>query len=73
MEGLLDTLVEIKHWFWCKKNSIGLSLIVSRCVTCHKAKKHGNNVGLYTPLPIPTTSWEDEYGFYCGIAKNSKR
>ena len=33
--------------------------IISRCLTCHKAKMHGDNAGLYTPLPIPTTRWED--------------
>ena len=32
--------------------------MVSRCVTCHKAKMHGNNAELYTPLLIPTTPWE---------------
>ena len=33
--------------------------IVRGCVTCHKAKIYGSNVVLYTPLPIPTSPWED--------------
>ena len=32
--------------------------IVSTCVTCHKAKMHGNNAGLYTSLLIPIAQWE---------------
>ena len=33
--------------------------IMSRYVTCHKAKMHGNNAGLYTTLLVPTPPWED--------------
>ena len=43
---------------------------MSRCVTCHKAKMHGNNVGLYTPLPIRTAPWEDvSMDFIVGLSR----
>ena len=44
-------------------------ILVSRCVTCHKAKTHENNVGLYTPLPIQTAPWEDvSMNFIVGLS-----
>lgn len=32
---------------------------MDQCETCHQAKTHGSNAGLYTPLPVPNTPWED--------------
>nr|GEW36483.1 reverse transcriptase [Tanacetum cinerariifolium] len=33
--------------------------ILERCRTCHIAKTHSSNEGLYTHLPVPVTPWED--------------
>ena len=47
--------------------------IVSRCVTCHKAKMHGNDVGLYVPFPIPTSPWEDvSMDFIMGLPRTQR-
>jgi hypothetical protein len=32
---------------------------VARCTTCNKAKSRLNPHGLYLPLPVPSTPWED--------------
>ena len=32
---------------------------VQRCKICHVAKSHDQNIGLYTPFPIPSSPWED--------------
>nr|GEX60489.1 putative mitochondrial protein [Tanacetum cinerariifolium] len=33
--------------------------ILERCRTCHIAKTHSSNTGLYTPLSVPVAPWED--------------
>nr|GEY60934.1 RNA-directed DNA polymerase [Tanacetum cinerariifolium] len=33
--------------------------LLERCHTCHIAKTHSSNVGLYTPLSVPVAPWED--------------
>ena len=50
-----------------------VSRIVSCCVTCQKAKMHGSNVGLYTPLPISSSPWEDvSMDFVLGLPHNQQ-
>ncbi|GJU36899.1 RNA-directed DNA polymerase [Tanacetum coccineum] len=33
--------------------------LLERCRTCHIAKTHSSNAGLYTPLSVPVAPWED--------------
>ncbi|GKD59212.1 RNA-directed DNA polymerase [Tanacetum coccineum] len=33
--------------------------LLERCRTCHIAKTHSSNAGLYTPLSIPVAPWKD--------------
>ena len=33
--------------------------ILERCATCQVAKSHSLPLGLYTPLPVPTSPWVD--------------
>ncbi|GJT22651.1 hypothetical protein Tco_0892588 [Tanacetum coccineum] len=38
--------------------------LLERCRTCHIAKTHSSNAGLYTPLSVPIAPWEDrQFGF----------
>ncbi|GKF35228.1 RNA-directed DNA polymerase, partial [Tanacetum coccineum] len=32
--------------------------LLERCCTCHIAKTHSSNAGLYTPLSVPVAPWE---------------
>ena len=48
-------------------------LDLSRSVVCMMAKTHGNNAGLYTPLPIPNMPWEeDNLDFGLGLLKTQR-
>jgi hypothetical protein len=46
------------HFFWPKMRR-DVKRYVQRCEICHKAKSRLNPHGLYTPLSIPSTPWED--------------
>ncbi|WVZ51748.1 hypothetical protein U9M48_002861 [Paspalum notatum var. saurae] len=52
-EAVLST-----HFFWPKMRR-DVERFVSRCTTCQKAKSRLNPHGLYMPLPVPSTPWED--------------
>nr|GEY05157.1 hypothetical protein [Tanacetum cinerariifolium] len=53
------TLATIQEKFFWPKMGKDVKRLVDRCVTCHKAKSHGINAGLYSPLPVPNSLWED--------------
>ncbi|WVZ71118.1 hypothetical protein U9M48_019739 [Paspalum notatum var. saurae] len=46
------------HFFWPKMRR-DVERFVSHCTTCQKAKSRLNPHGLYMPLPVPSTLWED--------------
>ena len=46
------------NFFWHKLEKY-IARFVKKCVVCMMAKTHGNNAGLYTPLPIPNMPWEE--------------
>ncbi|GJZ12414.1 RNA-directed DNA polymerase [Tanacetum coccineum] len=57
--GRDKTLAAAQEKFFWPKMGQDVKRLVDRCVTCHKAKSHGTNAGLYTPLPVPNSPWED--------------
>ena len=46
------------HFFWPRMRR-DVERFVARCTTCQKAKSRLNPHGLYMPLPVPSTPWED--------------
>ncbi|KAK1633014.1 hypothetical protein QYE76_007329 [Lolium multiflorum] len=46
------------HFYWPKMRR-DVDRYVKRCITCNKSKSKLKPHGLYTPLPAPTTPWED--------------
>jgi hypothetical protein len=46
------------HFYWPKMRR-NVDTYVKRCITCNKFKSKLKPHSLYTPLPAPTTRWED--------------
>ncbi|WVZ81148.1 hypothetical protein U9M48_028561 [Paspalum notatum var. saurae] len=60
------------HFFWPKMRR-DVERFVSRCTTCQKAKSRLNRHGLYMPLPIPSTPWEDiSMDFVLGLPRTKR-
>jgi hypothetical protein len=60
------------HFFWPKMRR-DVERFVARCTTCQKAKSRLNPHGLYMPLPVPSTPWEDiSMDFILGLPRTKK-
>ncbi|GKD07328.1 RNA-directed DNA polymerase [Tanacetum coccineum] len=71
--GRDKTLTVVQEKFFWPKMGQDVKRLVTRRVTCHKAKSHGTNAGLYTPLPIPNSPWEDvSMDFVLGLPRSQR-
>ncbi|GJS77937.1 RNA-directed DNA polymerase [Tanacetum coccineum] len=71
--GRDKTLAVVKEKFFWPKMGQDVKKLVDRCVTCHKAKSHRTNAGLYTPLPVPNSPWEDvSMDFVLGLPRSQR-
>lgn len=71
--GRDKTLSQIREQFYWPRMVRDISRHVNRCKTCRLAKTHGQNTGLYTPLPVPTTPWEDiNIDFVVGLPRTQR-
>ena len=57
--GRDKTLAMIEGRFFWPGMRKQVSRFVARCMTCQTSKGTSQNTGLYTPLPIPHSIWED--------------
>ncbi|XP_035836015.1 uncharacterized protein LOC118485763 [Helianthus annuus] len=72
--GRDKTLKLIKERFFWPKMGADVNRIVDRCHTCHIAKTHKSNAGLYTPLPVPEGPWEDvSLDFVVGLPRTQRQ
>nr|GEX16473.1 hypothetical protein [Tanacetum cinerariifolium] len=72
--GRDKTLDLIRGKFYWPKMERDVSRIIARCRVCHIAKTQSTNVGLYTPLPIPTAPWEDvSLDFVMGLPRTKRQ
>ncbi|GKB53306.1 RNA-directed DNA polymerase, partial [Tanacetum coccineum] len=47
--------------------------LLERCRTCHIAKTHSSNAGLYTPMSVPVAPWEDvNLDFVLGLPRTQR-
>ncbi|GKD60381.1 reverse transcriptase domain-containing protein, partial [Tanacetum coccineum] len=56
--GRDKTLALLREFYWPKMER-DFNMLLERCRTCHIAKTHSSNAGLYTPLSVPVAPWED--------------
>ncbi|GJY98032.1 RNA-directed DNA polymerase [Tanacetum coccineum] len=57
--GRYKTLALLCEQFYWPKIERDVNRLLERCRTCHIAKTHSSNAGLYTPLSVPVAPWED--------------
>ena len=57
--GEAKNLALVKANFFWPKLEKDIARFVKKCIVCMMAKPHGNNAGLYTPLPITNMPWEE--------------
>ncbi|KAJ0589753.1 putative nucleotidyltransferase, Ribonuclease H [Helianthus annuus] len=72
--GRDKTLKLVQERFVWPRMGKDVARIIDRCRTCHVAKTHHSNAGLYTPLPIPEGPWEDvSLDFVVGLPRTQRQ
>ena len=72
--GEAKTLALVKASFFWPKLERDIARFFKKCVVCMMAKTHGNNAGLYTPLPIPKMPWEGvSLDFVLGLPRTQRK
>ena len=70
--GITKTLSMLQEHFYWPKMLTDVQLVISRCATCQKAKATFHQ-GLYTPLPVPDSPWEDiSMDFIVGLPRTQR-
>ncbi|GKV53725.1 hypothetical protein SLEP1_g60242, partial [Rubroshorea leprosula] len=71
--GRDKTLALVKESFYWPKLEQNVIRHIQRCKVCHRAKTINQNTGLYLPLPIPTSPWEDvSMDFVLGLPQTQR-
>ncbi|GLT37652.1 hypothetical protein SLA2020_119560 [Shorea laevis] len=71
--GRDKTLALAKESFYWPKLGQNVIRHIQRCKVCHQAKIINQNTGLYLPLPIPTSPWEDvSMDFVLGLPRTQQ-
>ena len=71
--GREKTLLMLADHFYWPKMRRDVDRYVKRCITCNKSKSKLKPHGLYTPLPAPTTPWEDiSMDFLLGLPRTKR-
>ena len=71
--GEAKTLALMKASFFWPKLERDIARFVMKCVVCMTDKTHGNNAGLYLPLPIPNMPWEEvSLDFVLGLPRTQR-
>ena len=67
------TIEAVEHRFYWPSLKRDVARLVSQCRTCQLAKQRKQNTGLYTPLPVPNSPWQDvSMDFVLGLPKQQE-
>ncbi|GJT42256.1 RNA-directed DNA polymerase [Tanacetum coccineum] len=71
--GRDKTLALLREQFYWPKMERDVNRLLERCRTCHIVKTHSSNAGLYTPLYVPVSPWEDvSLDFVLGLPRTQR-
>nr|GEX61941.1 RNA-directed DNA polymerase [Tanacetum cinerariifolium] len=71
--GRGKTLALLHEQFYWPKIERDANKLFKRCRTCHIAKTHSSNAGLYTPLYVLVAPWEDvSLDFVLGLPRTQR-
>ncbi|GJS04831.1 RNA-directed DNA polymerase [Tanacetum coccineum] len=71
--GRDKTLALLREQFYWPRMERDVNRLLERCRTCHIAKTHSSNAGLYTPLSVPVAPWEDvSLDFVLGLPRTQR-
>ncbi|GJU25722.1 RNA-directed DNA polymerase [Tanacetum coccineum] len=71
--GRDKTLALLCEQFYWPKMERDVNRLLERCRTCHIAKTHSSNAGLYTPFSVPVAPWEDvSLDFVLGLPRTQR-
>ncbi|GKE82638.1 RNA-directed DNA polymerase, partial [Tanacetum coccineum] len=71
--GRDKTLNLLHEQFYWPKMERDVNRLLERCRTCHIAKTHSSNAGLYTTLSVPVALWEDvSLDFVLGLPRTQQ-
>ncbi|GKB91540.1 transposon ty3-I gag-pol polyprotein [Tanacetum coccineum] len=71
--GRDKTLTLLREQFYWPKMERDVNRLLERCRTCHIAKTHSSNAGLYTPLSVLVAPWEDvSLDFVLGLPRTQR-
>ncbi|GJX52863.1 putative reverse transcriptase domain-containing protein [Tanacetum coccineum] len=71
--GRDKTVALLREQFYWPKMERDVNRLLKRCRTCHIAKTHSSNAGLYTPLSVPVAPWKDvSLDFVLGLPRTQR-
>ncbi|KAI0495130.1 hypothetical protein KFK09_025277 [Dendrobium nobile] len=71
--GRDKTIIQLQNKFFWPHMRRDVSKFVDRCSVCQMYKGGGQNTGLYQPLPVPESIWEDlSLDFILGLPRTKK-
>ena len=71
--GVSKTIAQLQRFCYWQRMHETISRYIKGCTMCAKSKPSNRKLGLYTPLPVPSCTWESvSMEFVGGLPKSRK-